>query len=107
MTSGNNFIPAMSSGDTSQAGTSQFGINLRSNSLPPVGSNPTGGGNGEPTAAYNTPNQFQFLDSDIIAESSGADYLREYTVSYIVNVSGSQAPGIYVSTLTYVCTGSF
>lgn len=107
MTSGNNTIAAMTNDATSQPGISQFGINLRSNAVPVIGSNPTGPGTGEPLAAYNQPDHYQFVSNDTIADSLNSDDYRKYTVSYIVNSSNSQPPGIYVSTLTYVCAGSF
>lgn len=107
MTSGNNIIPAMTNDATSHPGTSQFGINLRANTVPPVGNNPTGPGLGQPTAAYNNPNHYQFVSNDIVVSSLNADDYREYTSSYIVNTASNQPPGIYVSTVTYVCAGSF
>jgi hypothetical protein len=107
MTSGNNVIPAMTDDETSQINTSQFGINLRANSSPAGGADPSGPGNGSPTPSYDNPDHYQFVDNDIIVSTSAPDNLRKYTVSYIVNVNASQPPGIYVSTLTYVCTGSF
>jgi len=30
-----------------------------------------------------------------------------FTNSYIVNVAGSQAAGLYTSTMTYICTATF
>jgi hypothetical protein len=107
MTSGNNIITAMTNDDASKVGVSQFGINLRSNNIPAVGNDPSGSGNGQPTPAYNLPNQYQFVDNDTIANSPSADNYRKYTVSYVVNISSAQAPGIYANTLTYVCMGSF
>ena len=107
MTSGNNIIKALSSNVGSHPGTPQFGINLRANSNPHVGANPAGPGSGQPAAGYGTPNSFRFVTNDIVASSPAADNYRKYTVSYLVNVPQSQPPGIYVSTLTYVGTGSF
>jgi hypothetical protein len=107
MTSGNNIITAMTNDATSQPGTSQFGINLRNNTIPAIGDDPTGPGTGEPSAAYNDSNHYQFVSNDVIGSSSAADDFRKYTVSYVVNTSSAQAPGVYASTLTYVCAGSF
>lgn len=107
MTSGNNVISAMTNDSTYQQGTSQFGINLRSNTKPLIGADPSGPGSGEPTAAYNVPDHYQFVSNDVIASSLSSDNYRKYTVSYVVNVSSNQPPGIYDSTLTYVCAGSF
>jgi hypothetical protein len=107
MTSGNNIIPAMTNDATSRPGTSQFGINLRANTVPPIGNDPTGPGAGEPALAYNDPNHYQFVSNDTVVSSLTADNFRKYTVSYIVNASNNQPPGVYASTVTYVCAGSF
>lgn len=107
MTSGNNIIDAITDGAASRPGTSQFGINLRANTVPVIGSDPAGPGSGQPTSSYNNPNHFQFVSNDTIVNSVTADNFRKYTVSYLLNASPSQPGGVYVSTLTYVCAGSF
>lgn len=107
MTSGNNVIKALSGNGASRPGSSQFGINLRANGLPRIGANPSGPGSGQPTPGYGISNSFRFVSNDIVASSPVADNWRKYTVTYLVNVPQGQAPGIYVSTLTYVATGSF
>ena len=107
MTAGNNIIPAISSPAGSKPGTSQFGINLAANSVPAIGSNPNGPGSGLPTSNYYQPNKFQFVNNDVIAASPVSEDYRRYTISYLVNASNQQPPGIYVSTLTYVAAGSF
>lgn len=106
MTAGTNVITAMS-GDTSRPGTSQFGINSRSNSVPVVGSEPEGPGLTVPRAAYNTPNTFRFGSGDIIASSNDTDDYRKLTMSYIVNVNKGQPPGRYVATVSYICVANF
>jgi hypothetical protein len=107
MTSGNNIINPITNTANSQPGSSQFGINLRANTVPAVGADPTGPGGGQPVGSYDNPNHYQFVSNDVIANSLIADNYRKYTVSYIVNTASGQAPGDYVSTLTYVCAGSF
>lgn len=107
MTSGNNTIASLGGNAGSHPGSAQFGLNLRANSSPAIGSDPTGPGSGQPAPGYSTPNSFRFVSNDIIASSSAADDWRRYTVSYLVNVPSSQPPGVYASTLTYVGTGSF
>jgi hypothetical protein len=107
MTSGNNIIPALPAPVPSVAGSSQFGINLRGNTSPAVGQDRVGAGTGLPTINYSFPNFFAFVDGDAIASSVlSSDYTR-MTVSYLVNASGSQAPGIYSTTLTYMATVQF
>lgn len=107
MTSGNNVITALSSPSGSAVGTSQFGMNLRSNSNPSVGANTSGIGTGLPSASYNNTNSFKFADGDLIAGSAISSDFNRFTASYIVNVSSSQPPGVYSSTLSYSAVVSF
>jgi len=107
MTSGNNEIPVITPGGMSVAGISQFGINLRANTNPSTGQNPSGPGSGTPTVGYNQPNHYRYVSGDTIATSSNADDYRKYTVSYVINVSANQPPGVYASTFTYVCLANF
>ena len=106
MTAGNNVIQAMT-GNTSRPGTSQFGLNSRSNGLPTVGSEPDGPGLTLPSANYNTPNQYRFVSGDIIASSNDTDDYRKLTMSYVVNVGADQSPGRYVATISYICLANF
>jgi len=109
MTSGTNFIPALTTQTTSAPGTAQFGLNLRANTSPSVGSDPQLGpvANGLPDANYNTPNQFRFVNGERVASSTTSTGFNRYTISYLVNVTDSQAPGLYASTLTYTAVASF
>jgi len=107
LTSGNNVIPALANGSFSQPGTSQFGLNLRANTTPAIGTDPVGVGNGQPAAAYNQPNQYRYVSNDTLVSTQAADDYRKYTVSYLVNIAASQPIGIYASTLTYVAVGNF
>ncbi len=109
MTSGANIIPNMLVQSASQPGNSQFGINLRSNSNPSVGSNPQAGpvGNGVVASNYNTPNQFRFVNGDRLAGAPNSSGFNRYTVSYLVNISDEQKPGVYAATLTYTSIASF
>lgn len=106
MTSGIHTIDNMTSSDASDPGSEQFGMNLRSNSDPTVGANPTGLVTGGPVNGYGVANQFKYNQGDIIASSNTPD-ASSYTSSYIVNVPADQAPGIYTTTLTYVAFASF
>jgi hypothetical protein len=107
MTSGNDTITALSLPTGSRAGTSQFGINLRANAVPSIGSDYTGSGVIVPTGSYSIPNQFKFQSGDVIASSPGPSNFNTLTISYIVNISPSQTIGIYDTTITYICTASF
>lgn len=107
MTSGSNILPALASPTVSIPGNSQFGINLRANSSPAAGQEPGGPGFGSPTSDYNQPNRFTYRNGDIIAGHDSVEDRRKYTVTYLVNISRNQSPGIYSSTFTYIGTGSF
>ncbi len=109
MTSGNNVIPALTTSTPSVPSTSQFGINLRSNTNPSVGANPDSGpvASGAPDPDYNIANRFRFVDGDRIARSSNSTGYNRYTVSYLTNVSNDQPPGRYAATFTYTAIASF
>lgn len=107
MTAGNQVIPALASPSGSTTGVSQFGINLRGNSNPSVGSDPSGAGTSVVNANYNTPNLFMFNNGDQLTNSPISTDFNLQTVSYIVNVSNAQAPGYYATTMTYVAIAAF
>jgi len=117
MTSGSNTIPAMgtqtlnSSGCavscTSATGASQFGTNVRANTSPSVGADVTGLGTAAGSGGYNTANSFRFFSGDTVASVSGVSKANLFTNSYLVNVGGDQAAGVYAATMTYICTATF
>lgn len=117
MASGSNVIPAMTGQVDSARGTGQFGLNLKANdaavSTVPVGAEvslPYNVGNkllGQPAAGYDTMNKFKFVSGNSVAASTGATNSQLFSVSYIVNVPGSQSAGEYTTTLTYICTPKF
>ncbi len=107
LTSGNYVVSSLASDSVAQPGEDQFGINLVANNLPAVGSGAQGPGIGNPAPGYGVSNEFQFQNGSIIAESNGPSDYKKYTVSYIVNISPRQEPGVYASTLTYVGVGNF
>ena len=107
LTSVNNVIQALASPDISRPGTPQFGLNLRLNSDPAVGAEPTGAGSGSGVGNYALADRFTFNSGDLVAATSGSDDFRKYTVTYLANVPTGQHIGVYTSTLTYVCTGNF
>jgi len=106
LASGNNILPPLN-GDISRPGVSQFGINLTANVAPSIGSNVQGPGVGIVSSAYNQPNFFRYASGDVIAHASAPADNNKYTISYILNSSKDQPSGVYVTTLTYVGTGSF
>ncbi|HRF28159.1 MAG TPA: hypothetical protein PL051_00760 [Candidatus Saccharibacteria bacterium] len=116
LTSGLNTITAMNSATTSVPGTGQFGMNLKANATPSVGVEVAPAANGttlrgQAATNYNTADTFKFTTGDTVANSanggSGPTNAQIYTISYMVNVPGSQIAGTYTTTLTYVCTATF
>lgn len=117
LSSGANTIPAMGTQTANSAacspvcnsaiGTSQFGSNVRANTIPVVGSNVVGVGSGTGSGGYNAINAFRFFTGDTVASVAGPSSSNTYTNSYIVNVGGNQTAGLYTATLTYICTATF
>lgn len=120
LTSGSNTISAMAATALGVRGTSQFGLNLKANtvttSTPAIGTEVAPAANGtnyrgQASANYATIDQFRFVTGDTVANSfnggaNGTD-AQIFTVSYIANVPGSQPAGTYTTTLTYICTPTY
>ncbi len=120
LTSGSNTVAALAAASVGVRGTSQFGMNLKLNTVATstvaIGAEVTAAANGtslrgQAAVGYNTVDTFKFVSGDSIANSAdggaGPTNAQIYTSSYIVNVAGNQASGTYVSTLTYICTATF
>lgn len=107
LTSGTYTIAQLTSPAISRPGVSQFGMNLRANNSPQGGLDVTGNGAGLPSSAYSQINLYSFNSGDVVAGSVKPDDARKYTTTYLVNVDKNQAPGVYVSTLTYIALGNF
>jgi hypothetical protein len=107
MTSGVNTIPAINPLDISRTNTSQFGINLTTNTVPSIGADPTGVTGGIVSPNYSISNHYTYQDGNVVALALGRSEEEKYTVSYIVNINGSQAPGVYNTTITYLCLAGF
>ncbi|HVS58180.1 MAG TPA: hypothetical protein VHD60_00370 [Candidatus Saccharimonadales bacterium] len=107
LTSGNDVIPPLANNDIARPGVSQFGLNLRANTTPPVGANKTGPGIGTISANYNQPDFFRFVSGDLVASAPAPSDNNKYTASYIANISKSQPVGVYATTITYVALANF
>lgn len=107
LTSGTNKIDGMNTKGPSVPGSAQFGMNLVSNTNPSAGIDPTGPGSATGTTDYNTLNEFKFLSGDPLVVSAGPNDRRTFTGTYIANIPTSQPPGVYTTTLTYICTALF
>ena len=100
-------ITKIASASPSSIGTEQFGLNLRANTTPSVGSDPAGSGTASPASGFNTVDSYQFNDADTVASKNSSDKFRLFTASYIANITTATAAGTYNSTLTYICTATF
>ena len=116
LTSGSNTVAACSSGCSSTTNSNQFGLNLVDNATPNVGANisPSSNGTnrrGQPLTNYDTADSYRFVTGESVANSGssslGPTDTQTYTVSYIANVSASQAAGAYTTTITYTATATF
>lgn len=107
LTSGSNTITALATQTASTTGIEQFGLNLRANTAPAVGVEPSGAGIGTYAANYGTTNQYRFVTGDSVASSASATNANAFTASYIVNVGGVTESGTYTANMTYICTVTF
>lgn len=120
LTSGSNTITAMNASGLGVRGTSQFGLNLKANTVlttsSAIGTEVAPAANatnyrGQATTGYDTVDNFKFTSGDTVANSAnggaGGTDAQIFTASYIVNVPGSQPAGTYTTTLTYICTPTF
>ena len=118
--SGTNSVSPMALMTTGAHGVSQFGMNLKLNTIVtstvPVGLEvavPSNGTNyrAQSLPGYDTVDNFKYVSNDPVANSGnatlGGSDAQIMTVSYIVNVPGSQPAGTYTTTLTYICTPTF
>lgn len=128
LTSGSNTIAPIGATAAGIRGVSQFGLNLKANttatSTTPVGAEVAVASNGtnyrgQATDDYKVIDNFKFVSGNIVANSAsngndldaidtpGGSDAQIFTVSYMVNVPGSQPAGTYTTTLTYICTPTF
>lgn len=93
-------LAAMSAATTSQPGVEQFGVNLRQNTIPPVGNDvaqipDATFGFGTAATGYNTVNNFKYAVNDTIAHSLKSSGTTNYTMSVIENISTTTPGGAY------------
>lgn len=129
--SGENSISPIIVTAPSQPGTSQFGMNLKANSagslgvavgaeVSPLPADSVVGGvtyRGQAINGYDVVDNYKYVSGDAVADSKngyvpgpGATAATDgqiFTVTYMVNVPGSQPAGDYSTTLTYICTPTF
>lgn len=96
----------------SQAGVELFGINAVANTSPNIGKNPVL--NPEETDAtslvmdgYKTQNYFKYVDGGIVAKNLRETSQAEYTISMVVNISGSTPAGHFSADFSAVVVPVF
>lgn len=108
LSSGSNTITAMSSRAASVVNSKQFGINLMNNTTPAVGVAKSGLGLGAPSTGYDVANEFKFNPTgEVVATATLPTNTNTFTTSYIANMDGSTAAGLYSTILTYIATANF
>lgn len=107
LTSGANTITALAAKTASSQGTEQFGINLKDNATPNIGTEVSGTGSGVASSNYNSADQYRFVSGDTVASAAAATNSNTYTVSYIANSGSNTEPGSYTTTLTYIMSATF
>ncbi len=96
----------------SLVGTEQFGINLVANSEPQVGVNPVQLPSeqeikGVVLPRYAVPNMFAYTNGDPVARMDSESSLVRYTISMIVNVSGTTPAGHFSGDFSTIVTPVF
>lgn len=109
LTSGSSTIDAMSARAASSSGSKQFGINLRNNTTPDVGTDKSGTGTGGTVASdYNVIDEFKFLPAgEEIANSTTPTNSNTFTISYIANVDDVTPAGQYSTDINFVAVAKF
>ena len=97
---------------TSAVGTEQFGINLRANTSPSIGADPTqlpssSFSYGAVSSGYNTVNNFKYGNGDAIASSSQSSGTTCFDMSYIFNISPVTPAGEYHFSQSIVATSTY
>lgn len=105
-------LSPLASPTASQVGTEQFGINLRKNSTPNIGSDvqqvpDSSFSFGQPSANYAIADKFMYVNGDVIASSAQSSGQTVYTMSVIANVSTGTPAGIYTGSLSVIVTPTF
>ena len=109
--------------DPATPGTAeQFGINLRDNSAPNVGSDPNQypdstfsfgvAGDGVTgtygsTRPYTIVDKFRFFSGDTIASAPKSSGQTDYTISFLANITPVTPGGAYTGALSIVATGTY
>jgi hypothetical protein len=105
-------LPGLASPTGSSPGTEQFGVNLATNTNPPIGNEPVQIPDntysyGSATADYASPNLFKFVDGDTIAFSPKSSGQTNYSLSMMANVARTTPAGQYGGTINIQVVPTF
>lgn len=105
-------ISAMSSAAASQIGVEQYGVNLRQNTAPAIGADPSPYPNGTfafgaAATGYNTVNNFKYVAGDTVASSPKGTGRTDFTVSFIVNIAPNTPGGAYAGRIVLIAVPTF
>lgn len=111
-TNGSYSLTALSSNSSSVIGNEQFGLNLKNNNTPDIGSEPVQVPSstfsfGSPTANYGIVDSFRFVPGETVASATKSSGQTDYTLSYIINTSTTTPGGKYSGSQTLLCTGTY
>lgn len=106
LSSDSHIISPIATPTGSSPGNEQFGFNLRQNSNPTTGVDPSGG-NGQAASGYNSPNAYKFNSGDVIAQANQPSIYTNYTISFIGNITGISDAGEYATNLTVIAIGKY
>jgi hypothetical protein len=109
---GTHTLATPSTPTASAMGTEQFGINLAANTTPNIGAIPVQTPSsttsfGVVNTGYGTSNLFKYSNGDVIAHSSSASGITDYTVSMIINISNNTPAGHYSGDYSAIVTPVF
>jgi hypothetical protein len=107
-------LNGMASTASPSIGTEQFGINLVNNTTPNIGNDPVPDpsatfANGQAATGYDVVDQFRYVQGEVIAENGGAPAWGQtnFTISYMVNISGVTEAGLYSMRHEFVAITTF
>jgi hypothetical protein len=109
---GSHALDALSSNSASIIGTEQFGLNLKDNATPNIGTEPVQVPSstfsfGGPTSNYGTADSFRYVAGEAVATAPKSSGQTDYTVSYIINTAVTTPGGKYSGNQALLCTGTY
>jgi hypothetical protein len=105
-------LSPMSTRGPSVQGSEQYGLNLRANTTPAIGSPvqqiPDATFSfGYATADYDVLDEYKYVDGDVVARSDKSSGYTKYFMSFIANVAESTSGGEYSTAHTVVVTANY